>query len=161
MSRAVAGTAAAAAMNPAAVRVRKSFKLSLLFVRDDFVRVFFEAKRRADAGVHPLLAASRSPQREVGHAWRSGEASVGKPMQTQFKALCRQFVGENIDACHVTARRARLVIRPSVTGSSPATKTMGIVVVTALATNALMIGPAIAATCRRTNSVASADSRSI
>src|SRR6516165_1034600 len=163
MSRAVAGTAAAAAMNPAAVRVRKSFKLSLLFVRDDFVRVFFEAKRRADAGVPAahVLAASRSPQREVGHAWRSGEASVGKPMQTQFKALCRQFVGENIDACHVTARRARLVIRPSVTGSSPATKTMGIVVVTALATNALMIGPAIAATCRRTNSVASADSRSI
>src|SRR6516165_11493277 len=97
MSRAVAGTAAAAAMNPAAVRVRKSFKLSLLFVRDDFVRVFFEAKRRADAGVHPLLAASRSPQREVGHAWRSGEASVGKPMQTQFKAqsprsrLCRSL----------------------------------------------------------------------
>src|SRR5262245_50438824 len=88
MSRAVAGTAAAAAMNPAAVRVRKSFTLSLPFVRDDFVRVFFRGETSSRRGSSPtvhVLAASRSPQREVGHAWRSGEASVGKPMQTQVQ----------------------------------------------------------------------------
>src|SRR6516165_9640527 len=106
MSRAVAGTAAAAAMNPAAVRVRKSFKLSLLFVRDDFVRVFFEAKRRADAGVHPRLM---SWPQAVAHSAKLAMRGVlarrvwGSRCKPKFKALCRQFVGENIDACHVTA----------------------------------------------------------
>src|SRR6516162_8954171 len=92
MSRAVAGTAAAAAMSPAAVRVRKSFKLSLPFVRDDFVRVFFRGETSSRRGSSPTaLAASRSPQREVGHAWRSGEASVGKPMQTQVQGALPPF----------------------------------------------------------------------
>src|SRR6516162_6811470 len=105
MSRAVAGTAAAVAMSPAAVRVRKSFKLSLPFVRDDFVRVFFEAKRRADAGVHPRLW----PQ-AVAHSAKSAMRGVlarrvwGSRCKLKFKTLCRQFVGEYIDACHVTAR---------------------------------------------------------
>ena len=59
--------------------------------------------------------------------------------------------------------RARLATRPSLTGSSPTTKTMGIVVVAALAANAAAVLPvvAITATCRRTNSAASAGSRSI
>jgi len=58
--------------------------------------------------------------------------------------------------------RARLATRPSRTGSSATTKTMGIVVVAALAAKAER-GPPVAAmtaTCRRTNSAASAGSRS-
>jgi RHS repeat-associated protein len=61
-----------------------------------------------------------------------------------------------------TPGRARLATRPSLTGSSLTTKTMGIVVVAALAANAAR-GPSIAAimaTCRRTSSPASAGSRS-
>ena len=48
--------------------------------------------------------------------------------------------------------RARLATRPSLTGSSPTMKTMGIVVVAALAANAAAVPPvaAITATCRRT-----------
>ena len=59
--------------------------------------------------------------------------------------------------------RARLATRPSLTGSSPTAKTMGIVVVAALAANAAGVPPivAITATCRRTRSAASAGSRSI
>jgi hypothetical protein len=59
--------------------------------------------------------------------------------------------------------RARLATRPSLTGSSAARKTMGIVVVVAFAANA-EVGPpvaAITATCRRTKSAANAGSRSI
>ena len=57
--------------------------------------------------------------------------------------------------------RARLATRPSLTGSSGLTKTMGIVVVAALAANAEPPVAAITATWRRTNSAASAGSRSI
>src|SRR5262249_45900322 len=85
-----------------------------------------------------------------------------------FEFFSRRVTGINICECgeadaNPSSRRANELAakRPSATRSSPATKTMGIVVVTALATNALVIGPAIAATCRRTNSVASANSRSI
>src|SRR5262249_27445237 len=48
--------------------------------------------------------------------------------------------------------RARLATRPSLTGSSAEMKTMGIVVVAALAANAALAGAAITATYRRTNS---------
>ena len=58
--------------------------------------------------------------------------------------------------------RRRLATRPSLTGSSATTKTMGIVVVAALAANAEGSRRSrITATCRRTNSAASAGSRSI
>ena len=58
--------------------------------------------------------------------------------------------------------RARLATRPSLTGSSAARKTIGIVVVAALAAIAAAVPmAAITATCRRTNSAASAGSRSI
>ena len=59
--------------------------------------------------------------------------------------------------------RARLATRPSLTGSSPTVKTIGIVVVAALAASAAACRPvaAITATWRRTNSAASAGSRSI
>src|SRR5262249_5359116 len=59
--------------------------------------------------------------------------------------------------------RARLATRPSLAGSSGTPKTRGIVAVAALAANAAVGLPAvtITATCRRTNSAARADSRSI
>ena len=58
--------------------------------------------------------------------------------------------------------RARLATRPSLTGSSAALKTMGVVVVTALTANAEGAPPlvAITATCRRTSSAASSGRRS-
>src|SRR6516165_7140553 len=57
--------------------------------------------------------------------------------------------------------RARLATRPNLTGSSAAAKTMGIVVVAALAANvAAVLGTTMTATCRRTNSSASTGSRS-
>ena len=58
--------------------------------------------------------------------------------------------------------RARLATRPSWTGSSATAKTMGIVVVAALAAKAEGVPPvtAMTATCRRTNSAAIAGSRS-
>ena len=59
--------------------------------------------------------------------------------------------------------RARLATRPRLTGSSPTLKTMGIVVVAALAANGEGMPPVatITATWRRTNSPASAGNRSI
>jgi hypothetical protein len=57
--------------------------------------------------------------------------------------------------------RARLVTRPSLTGSSLAENTIGIVVVAALSASAERAFPAaITATCRRTRSAASAARRS-
>src|SRR5262245_13928535 len=58
--------------------------------------------------------------------------------------------------------RARLATRPSLTGSSPTMKAMGIVAVAALAVDVTAMPPlvAITATCRRTRSAASAGSRS-
>ena len=59
--------------------------------------------------------------------------------------------------------RARLVTRPSLTGSSLTRKTMGTVVVAALAAQTDAVPPAatITATRRRTNSAANPGSRSI
>src|SRR5262249_27192069 len=59
--------------------------------------------------------------------------------------------------------RARLATRPSLTGSSGTVKTIGIVVVAALAASAGSEPPVatITATCRRINSVTSAGTRSI
>ena len=58
--------------------------------------------------------------------------------------------------------RARLATRPSLVGSSPTTKTMGVVVLAAFAANAAVAPPfvAITATRRRTSSAASTGSRS-
>src|SRR5215211_5005966 len=55
----------------------------------------------------------------------------------------------------------KLSTRPSFTGSSPATNTIGIVVVAALTADAEVPVVAMTATPRRTNSAASAGSRSI
>ena len=57
--------------------------------------------------------------------------------------------------------RARLATRPNLPGSSPPTKTIGIVVVAALAANAEVPTVAITATRRRTRSATSAGSRSV
>jgi hypothetical protein len=48
--------------------------------------------------------------------------------------------------------RLRLVTRPSLTGSPPVAKTIGTVVVTALAASAAGVLPTISATCRRRSS---------
>ena len=56
--------------------------------------------------------------------------------------------------------RLKLATRPSFTGSPPVTKTMGIVVVAALAASAERVFPKIRATWRRTRSAARAGNRS-
>src|SRR5262249_37602608 len=73
---------------PGCVRVRKSFKAFSPVCSRRFCSSFFRGETSSRRGRSPtvhVLAASRSPQREVGHAWRSGEANVGKPMQTQVQ----------------------------------------------------------------------------
>src|SRR6516225_7361530 len=86
---------------------------------------------------------------------------------TSSRSCSSRFAANSIEKTLIPVRlppgRARLATRPSLTGSSPARKTMGIVVVAALAANAGETPPivAITATCRRANSVASAGSRSI
>ena len=68
---------------------------------------------------------------EHGHTSRSGHQ-----LAQEFQPLCRQLDREKIDPCQVAARPGRLATRPSLTGSSPTTKTIGIVVVAALAASA-------------------------
>src|SRR5262249_24166698 len=86
----------------------------------------------------------------------------GYQVMQEFQALCRQLLGVEIDPRQIAPGRARLATRPSPTGSWATMKTVGIVVVAALAAN-VTVGPpdaTITATCRRTSSAASTGSRS-
>src|SRR5262249_12775564 len=95
-------------------------------------------------------------------AKKKGSPSISRLVLASSSSTCVGLGGRGIGRIDEHGDPSRFGhVRVAVTGSSPETKTMGIVVVAALATNALVIGPAIAATCRRTHSVASADSRSI
>src|SRR5262249_54835411 len=81
---------------------------------------------------------------EHGHT-----SGTGHQLTQEFQPLCCQLLREKI----VPSGRARLVTKPSLTGSSPAMKTMGIVVVAALAAIAEGWPPvaAITSTLRWTN----------
>src|SRR5262249_14346416 len=76
--------------------------------------------------------------------------SCGYELAQEFQPFCYQLITEKIDA-----GRARLATRPNLTGSSGMVKTIGIVVVPALAARAGSEPPVatITATCRRINSV--------
>src|SRR6516225_5864447 len=95
MSRAVAGTAAAAAMSPAAVRVRKSFKLSLLFVRDDFVRVFFSRRNVEPTREFPRLM---SWPQAVAHSAKSAMRGVlaRRVWGSRCKPSSRRFAANSL-----------------------------------------------------------------
>jgi len=80
----------------------------------------------------------------------------------QPQPLGRDIRDEKIDARRVTTRTGKVVTRSNLTGSAPTPKTIGIVVVAALAASAagLLPGVAMTATRRRTKSVMSDGRRS-
>ena len=86
----------------------------------------------------------------------------GHQFAQKFQPLRRQLAGKKIDTGQVAARPARGWRQDqALTGSSPILKTMGMVVVAALAANvAGEPNAAITATCRRTRSSANAGNRS-
>ena len=59
----------------------------------------------------------------------------GQEFTQKFQPFCGQLGIEKINACQIAAGRARLATRASLTGSSDVMKTMGSVVVAALAAN--------------------------
>src|SRR5262249_24318482 len=94
---------------------------------------------------------------------KDGNASgSGHKFAKQSQSFCGQLANEKVNACQVPPGRPRLDTRPSLTGSSPTMKTMGVVAVAPLAANAEAGPPfvAITATRRRTSSAASAGRRS-
>jgi hypothetical protein len=104
------------------------------------------------AAVWPLAARGQQPAtrlRPAAHALLSlGEKGTGRH-EKHIDPLAHKGREGRI---RLRPGRATLSTRPSLTGSSPTTKTMGSVVVAALAANA-EVGPpvaAITATCRRT-----------
>src|SRR5262245_17632230 len=106
-------------------------------------------------------ALGRRTGRVVEHGYSSG---CGDQLAQQFQPLCSQLSPEHIlMPVRLPPGRAKLATRPSLTGSSAARKTMGIVVVVALAANAAGGPPvaAITATLRPISSAASAGNRSI
>ena len=91
--------------------------------------------------------------RSIGRIDEHGHASgSGHQLTQELQPLCRQLAVKKLIPVRLPPGRARLATRPSLTGSSPTLKTMGIVVVAALAANAAAVPPiaAITATCRRT-----------
>src|SRR5262245_10478913 len=70
----------------------------------------------------------------------------GHQFAQEFQPLRHQFGSKNVDACQVAPGRARLATSPSLTGSSAATKTMGIVAVAAFAARAAFAIVTITAT---------------
>src|SRR5262249_21386511 len=86
---------------------------------------------------------------------------IGHQLTQQSQPLCVNSTVKKLIPVRLPPGRARLVTRPSLTGSSGTPKTMGIVVVAALAANAAEPSAAITETWRRTRSAASAGSRSI
>src|SRR5215216_97857 len=98
----------------------------------------------------------------VGLASTATRAAAG----TSSRRSSSRFVVNSADKKFVPVKlplgRARLLTSPSFTGSSSTLKTMGTVVVAALAANAAAApNAAIKATCRRSRSSASAGSRSL
>src|SRR5262249_48692157 len=87
---------------------------------------------------------------------------AGHEFTQELQPLCRQLALEKIDACQVAARPGEACNKTEPDGSSLTLKTMGIVVVAALAAIG-EAGPPVATitdTWRRTSSAASAGSRS-
>ena len=86
----------------------------------------------------------------------------GHQLAQQLQPLCRQLADRRkLTPVTLPPGRLRLATRPSLTGSSPTPKTIGIVAVAALAASAAGVPVAtITATWRRTRSAASAGSRS-
>ena len=76
---------------------------------------------------------SRGIGRIDEHGHTSGR---GHQFAQEFQPLCRQLPLKKLIPVRLPPGRARLATRPSLTGSSATTKTMGIVVVAALAANA-------------------------
>src|SRR5262245_8769915 len=100
---------------------------------------------------------------DIGWIDQHGNSNgLGHQLVQKCQALCPQLGREKIDPGQVPPGRARLATRPSLTGSSPTPKTIGIVVVAALAASAaaLPAGVAITATRRRARSAISAGRRS-
>jgi hypothetical protein len=101
--------------------------------------------------------------RSIGRINKHGNAGgPGHKLAQESQSLSGQLGNQKVDACKVAAGRARLATRPSLTGSWPTMKTIGVVAVAALAANAVAGPPAVAitATRRRTSSAASAGRRS-
>jgi hypothetical protein len=87
-------------------------------------------------------------------------SGCGDKLTHKFQPLCSQLSIEEIYSRQVAPGRVRLETRPPFTGSSAKRKTMGIVLVAALAASAPFASVAITATWRRTKSAASSGSRS-
>ena len=120
----------------------------------------------ADGARSRLHVSSRWPRRlrSVGLTSTATRAAAGHQLAQEFQAaLPPTPPTKKLMPVRFPPGRARLATRPSLTGSSPTTKTMGIVVVAALAADAARMPPiaTITATWRRTSSAASAGSRSI
>src|SRR5262245_43432422 len=119
---------------------------------------------------HPRARAAGSTSRNIvsvfvvsaGLTVTATRATPGISSRRSSSRLATSSVETKLMPVRLPPGRARLATRPSLTGSSATAKTMGIVVVAALAAKA-ETGPSaevITVTCRRTNSPASAGSRS-
>src|SRR5436190_15621677 len=86
------------------------------------------------------------------------QASLGHQLVQQLQPLRLQLPGKEHHARRVAAGSAEVATRPSLTGSAPSTKTIGVVAVAAFAASAGPAPPVTTrtATLRRNNSVASA-----
>jgi hypothetical protein len=123
-----------------------------------------------DLDLEPETAGSRFhvPQyglrnRSFGRIDQDGHAScAGHHSRSNSNRFADKSTARKVMPVKLPPSRARLATRPRLTGSSPTVKTMGIVVVAALAASADNVPPlvAITATWRRTNSLASAGNRS-
>ena len=97
----------------------------------------------------------------VGLTSTATRVAAGTSSRKSSSRFAANSLREKIDPVRLPPGRARLATRPSLTGSSPTTKTMGIVVVAALAANAER-SPAVDdhRDLSATSSAASAGSRS-
>src|SRR5262245_22136359 len=119
--------------------------------------------------LHPMARAAASTSLNVasvlaafaGLTSTATRAALGTSSRMSSSRFATNSADKKLMPVMFPPGRARLATRPSLTGSSARMKTMGIVVVAALAANAPFESVAITATCRRTSSVASAGSRSI
>jgi hypothetical protein len=102
--------------------------------------------------VVPATAAS------AGLTRTATRAVPGTSSRSNSNRFADKSIARKVMPVRLPPGRARLATRPRLTGSSPTVKTMGIVVVAALAASADNVPPlvAITATWRRTNSLASA-----
>jgi hypothetical protein len=82
----------------------------------------------------------------------SNASGLGHQLTQQLQPLCRQLGGEQIDTRQVAAWPGEARDETDLTGSSPTRKTMGIVVVAALAANVAVL--TVVAITARTSSAA-------